>query len=201
MRKGQYKNGKPFNRTGYMATYNHKRYMLHRERELARARTWRTENPEMAKERRRSWYIRLGKRYRLENIEKIRENARRYSRKPSSNKHVVDRRRADPNLNLAHILRARVGHAVKRQYGVKAYTTVELLGCSIEEARRYLESKFEPWMNWNNHGEWHIDHIIPVTHFDLTKPEEQKKAFHFTNLQPLLGGDNIRKYNHLPTER
>ena len=48
-------------------------------------------------------------------------------------------------------------------------------------------------MNWNNIGKWHIDHIKPCKSFDLTKSDEQKKCFHYTNLQPLWALDNIKK--------
>jgi hypothetical protein len=48
-------------------------------------------------------------------------------------------------------------------------------------------------MNWENQGEWHIDHILPCASFDLTKEEEQRKCFHYTNLQPLWAKDNMIK--------
>jgi hypothetical protein len=54
-------------------------------------------------------------------------------------------------------------------------------------------------MLWKNHGKWHIDHIIPLSNFDLTKPEEQRKAFHYTNLQPLWAMDNMKKHNKILT--
>ena len=52
---------------------------------------------------------------------------------------------------------------------------------------------FKPGMTWENHGDWHIDHIIPLASFDLTKRSELKKACHFTNLQPLWASENIVK--------
>lgn len=67
----------------------------------------------------------------------------------------------------------------------KSGRTEELLGCSIEQFRIYLESKFANGMNWENRFEWHIDHIKPCCSFDLSDPEQQKQCFHYTNLQPL----------------
>ena len=63
----------------------------------------------------------------------------------------------------------------------------------MNECRKWIESRFQPGMTWENYGDWHIDHIIPCASFDLTKPEEQLKCFHYTNLQPLWAEDNCRK--------
>lgn len=69
----------------------------------------------------------------------------------------------------------------------------ELLGCTIEELKKYLESKFRPGMSWDNYGPdgWTMDHIIACYHFNLSKTEEQKKCFHYTNLQPLWATTKI----------
>jgi hypothetical protein len=50
-------------------------------------------------------------------------------------------------------------------------------------------------MSWENYGlyGWHIDHILPCSSFDLLKPEEQRKCFHWSNMQPLWARDNLRK--------
>ena len=72
-----------------------------------------------------------------------------------------------------------------------------LLGCTIEEMRTFLEAEFEEGMTWENHGEWHVDHIRPCASFNLEYPEEQKKCFHWTNLQPLWAADNLAKGDRL----
>lgn len=66
-----------------------------------------------------------------------------------------------------------------------------------QELRDYIESKFEPGMSWENHGEWHLDHIIPLSRFDCTKENEILKANALENLQPLWAVDNLRKGNKL----
>ncbi len=94
---------------------------------------------------------------------------------------------------LRNLLRNRLNKAIS--INCKNGSAVRDLGCSIEEFKSYLESKFTPDMNWSNRGVkgWHIDHIVPLSAFDLTNPEELKKACHYTNLQPLWWNDNLSK--------
>ncbi len=77
----------------------------------------------------------------------------------------------------------------------KAMKTENLLGCTVEKLKQWLEYQFKPGMSWDNRGYygWHIDHIRPCCSFDLSKPEEQKKCFNYTNLQPLWRKDNQSK--------
>ena len=71
-------------------------------------------------------------------------------------------------------------------------------GCDIAFFKDYYESKFIRGMSWTKvmNGEIHCDHIIPCTNFDLNKPEEQRKCFNYTNLQPLWAKENIIKSNN-----
>ena len=86
---------------------------------------------------------------------------------------------------------------MKNNASGKAYSTMELIGCTIEEVRTFLEAEFEEGMTWENQDEWHIDHIRPCASFNLEDPEEQKKCFHWTNLQPLWAADNLAKSDRL----
>lgn len=90
-------------------------------------------------------------------------------------------------------LRSRLRLAIKNNK--KHGKTKELIGCEIEYLKTYLSNKFQKGMTWQNYGKfgWHIDHIIPCASFDLTDIEQQKKCFHYTNLQPLWAKDNISK--------
>ena len=104
-------------------------------------------------------------------------------------KTLQKRRDEDPKYRVMMALHCRLYMAVK----VKSGKTLELTGCSKEELVTHLESKFTEGMTWENYGEWHVDHIRPCASFNLENPEEQKRCFHWTNLQPLWAQDNIRK--------
>ena len=78
----------------------------------------------------------------------------------------------------------------------KSRKTTEILGCSFEELKSYLESKFEPWMNWENRGlyngelnyGWDVDHIIPLS--SAKTEDDVIKLNDYTNLQPLCSKIN-----------
>ena len=77
----------------------------------------------------------------------------------------------------------------------KHKSILKYLGCSIEELKKHLESKFQEGMTWDNRGfyGWHIDHIKPLSSFDLSIEENRHKAFNYLNLQPLWAKDNLVK--------
>jgi len=137
--------------------------------------------------------MRRKKRQTPEGKEKLRLQNQRYikkHRKKLTDK-FLERRKKDPAFKILTILRGRIRQALKGYN--KSDLTVKLLGCSIEEFWIHLEKKFIRGMTRENHGEWHVDHIIPCASFDLSKPEEQAKCFHYTNLQPLWAIDNLKK--------
>ncbi len=101
------------------------------------------------------------------------------------------RYRENVQARLAKLLRDRFQQAVKKAF--KQTSCLNLLGCNMAAFRERFESLFLPGMTWENQGKWHIDHIIPCSAFDLTIFEEQKKCFHYTNLQPLWAKDNMSK--------
>jgi hypothetical protein len=95
-------------------------------------------------------------------------------------------------------LRERLGDAIKNNY--KSGSAVRDLGCTIDELKIYLESKFQlgmTWDNWTKDG-WHIDHIKPLASFDLTDRNQLLEACHYTNLQPLWAQDNLSKGDKFP---
>lgn len=107
-----------------------------------------------------------------------------------------NKKKTDPIYKLECNLRGRIRNAIvqKRSGGtVKSAKTIELLGASIEIVYKHLEAQFKEGMSWDNYGKWHVDHILPCSSFDLSKPEEQLKCFNYKNLQPLWAIDNLKK--------
>ena len=114
--------------------------------------------------------------YRKDNRKQIQE---------TMNKYEKQRKLTDPEFKLLKTLRSRICSAIKAKRATKNNNTMELTGCDIGFLKGYLAGKFTEGMTWENHGEWHIDHIKPCCSFNLLEEEEQNKCFHYTNLQPL----------------
>lgn len=134
---------------------------------------------------------------RVEDLEnkKIKEREWYANNKHKKRDYISQKKKNDLNFKLRNNLGNRIQRAIKLQYSEKAFGTIELLGCNIETARKHIENQFTDGMSWEKFGKngIHIDHIIPCASFDLTNPEEQKKCFHYTNLQPLWAKDNLSK--------
>lgn len=120
-----------------------------------------------------------------------------------NNREEIRRRRREQEkrykLNMEYRilinLRIRLSKVIKYQGIKKSDCTMKLVGCTIKNLLKHIESQFDSRMTWDNYGKfgWHIDHIKPCISFDLAKPEEQKKCFHYTNLRPLWWLDNLKK--------
>ena len=112
--------------------------------------------------------------------------------------HKIQRRHCkicNPIGHLASIVRNRTYDALKHN---KEMHSTEYLGCTIEEFREHIESQFKEGMTWSNHGDWHIDHKIPIAYKqDGVAPtiEEVAKRLHYTNTQPLWASENMSKCN------
>lgn len=146
----------------------------HKESRKIAGKLWREKNKKYTTEKIKDWKIK--------NNLKVTEYNRVYTK---------NRRKTDLEFKLRQNVRNRIRMALKNNS--KFSSSEELIGCSIIELRNYLESKFIQGMTWENQGEWHIDHIVPCCNFDLSKIEDQKKCFHYTNLQPLWAIDNLKK--------
>ncbi len=105
------------------------------------------------------------------------------------------RKDTDINFKLKCNLRTRISSIISGK--LKGGSAVNDMDCSIEFLKQYLESKFITGMTWENYGrakgQWSIDHILPLSSFDLTDREQFLRANHYTNLQPLWHIDNMKK--------
>lgn len=139
--------------------------------------------------------------YYIKNKEKILEKNNKYNTtyrenyKPRRNALKKNKYHNDICFKLTERLRSRMSLAIVRNQ--KSGSAISDLGCSIIDFKNYIESKFQPGMTWDNHGEWHLDHIKPLVSFDLSVREEFLKAAHFTNYQPLWAIDNLKKGSSL----
>ena len=120
------------------------------------------------------------------------------NQKRISARHVarsIVRYKEDPQFKMRLCLSNRILRVLKGN--AKSAKTEILIGTSFKNAKKHLENLFLDGMSWKNHGKygWHIDHIKPCSKFNLIDPAEQKKCFHYTNLQPLWAKDNLKKYN------
>jgi hypothetical protein len=117
-----------------------------------------------------------------------------------NNKHRLAKYRrdwlnADPKNIVSDRVRRRINGAFTAYGYKKTSRTAEIIGCSCEELKLHIESKFQLGMTWENRDQWHIDHIIPLA---TAKTEEDViRLNHYTNLQPLWAADNLRKSDKL----
>ena len=132
----------------------------------------------------------------IEKINKYQKNRYEKNKKEINRKKYLfkkERLKKDVVFKLTQILRRRILLALKGNN--KSKSTINLLGADVKKVWEHLESTFKPGMTKENHGKWHIDHIRPCSSFDLSKPEEQAKCFHYTNLQALWAHENLSKSN------
>ena len=130
-----------------------------------------------------------------EHRKKINEARNKYGKRPEQkikrNQYLRNKLKTDFNYKLIHTIRVRIKDVLRGHS--KSDSTINMLGCTINELWKHLESTFKQGMTKENHGLWHVDHIIPCSSFDLSKPEEQAKCFHYSNLQALWAHENLSK--------
>lgn len=162
-----------------------------KQRQNAAARQrWRS-NPEIAKarkeyekrnkEKKSEW----SRNYRNKNLEKCRAQQVERERR---------RRQNDPYVRMVHYQRNRMYFFATKRGAAKPKRD-EIFGCDHLFFRDYIAQLFKPGMSWENYGKWHLDHIRPCDSFDLTAPAQVKECWHFSNLQPLWGWENMAKSN------
>jgi hypothetical protein len=149
-------------------------YLNNREKILEYSKSYNSQNKEKKQE--------YNKVYRSYNQERINEKDR-------------VRRINDPIYKISGLVRSRLGKYLKSYNITKKNKTFDIVGCSPEFLKKYLEEQFIDGMSWDNHRlfGWHIDHIKPLS--SATTEEEVYNLCHYTNLQPLWWFDNLKKGN------
>lgn len=175
-----------------------------KEKILQQNKEYKEKNKERDKEKNKEY----SKRHREKNKEKIAQSKKEYyennkeKRREYFREYKKKRKATDKLYFLKEKYRNILYKALKYKTSKKDASEI-ILGCNCEDFKRYLESKFEPWMSWDNYGlyngetnyGWDIDHTIPLT---TAKVEEDIiKLNHYTNLQPLCSkvNRNIKKDN------
>jgi hypothetical protein len=158
---------------------------------------WREKNKESVKDYVKSWYEEnkehrkeYMKEYREKNIDKIRETKRNYEKTRKAN---------DPIYKLINNFRTAIYQVLKENQVQKNGHYFDILKYSPENLIEHLENKFKDNMTWDNYGEWHVDHIKPISSFQITEigDKEFMSCWSLKNLQPLWSDENIRKSNKI----
>lgn len=160
--------------------YNKKYYEANKARILAQNAEYRLAHKETIDAQR--------KLYRARTRAHIAEKNRQYL--PIKKQKIKERRRTDEHFRLAEVIRSKV-HKLLRGLPT-SYR--HLLGMDLDLFRDWMAFQFEPGMTWDNYGtEWHIDHVLPMSRFDLKDPRSRAICYGWTNLQPLWASDNRQK--------
>ncbi len=212
-----------------MAEYKKKRYWDNHEEQLIKHTKSRTKPENILQrkgyyEKNKEDYIVRGKKYwadeekrkrKLEkssvnyfdNKEKIRARHKANYMKPETKEKLRQRYKIRKETDVVFVIKTRLRGRLRSKLkdivrnDCKFMSSLMLLGCDMQFFKSYIESKFTDGMSWDRLPEIHLDHIIPCDKFDLTKIEEQRKCFHYSNIQPLWWYDNLSKGNRIKEQK
>lgn len=183
----------------------------HKEANNARSRAYYHKNKERLKRRMAEWrkankeqIQQNNARYRQTSKDKIAKSKDRWRKTNPDKVRAIQTRYAgkklktDPVFCLKNRMRVRMCQALRSAGASKQCKTLSLIGCSSDQLKKHIESRFLPGMTWANRRRWHVDHIVPIASFDISTEDGQKAAFHYTNLQPLWAEDNLKKSDKPP---
>lgn len=134
--------------------------------------------------------------YAKEYYERVKDSDQHKAKQLRSSRAFSKRKREDPILRLEAAIRARVMMSMKKRGTIKTSRTFELIGCTGAELAAHIERQFKRGMSWDNYGsKWHVDHITPLSYFDMSNPDDQRRAWNWQNLRPLWAMQNITEGN------
>lgn len=192
-----------------ISKYNKEYRLSHKEYFKKKNDEYTLNSKETISERKKNYYLTnkenqsdYKKKYYNENKEKVNKN---------SVKRVNNKKREDSVFKLKCNIRGLINSSITLSGYRKMSKTQNILGCTFDEFKLFLESKFEPWMNWSNHGNWNgspkeintawdIDHIVPIS--SAKTEEEVIRLNHYSNFQPLCSYTNrhIKRGNFIKVE-
>lgn len=162
--------------------YNKKYYEANKARILAQNANYRKANKKSIDVQRRDYRVRARNHIAMKNRQYL----------PIKKQKIKELRKTNENFRLSEVIRSKI-HKLLR--GLPT-SYKELLGMDIYMFRDWMAFQFEPGMTWDNYGtSWHIDHVLPMSRFDLSDPHNRAICFGWTNLQPLWAADNRQKSN------
>ena len=169
--------------------YKKDHYLNNKDMYLDNSKKWKEENKE--------FYLKCLKQWRGENKEYSKDYLKKwFNDNPDKRKEYYENLR----LNNPHIIawRTVLKNAIQRINTKKSNSTIEMLGYSSNDLKIHMELLFLDGMSWENWGEWHIDHKIPVSKFDKETP--MTIVNNLNNLQPLWALDNLSKSNKIEND-
>jgi hypothetical protein len=158
---------------------------------------WRDSNKEYTSQKHKIWsennreYLtEYHKKWRTENVDKWRKTKRDYEKY---------RKSSDPAYKLIANFRTAIYQVLKENNVVKNKHYFDILKYTPEELISHLEKQFTDSMTWENYGEWHVDHRIPISSFNFESVDDDNfiKCWSLDNLQPMWGVENIKKSNRM----
>ena len=175
----------------YRKIYDKQYYQDNKEKINERSKLWCQDNKDYRTEYRYKWAE--------VNKERVAKTRRKWQTVNREKRNEKDRlRRQNPLIKMRRNVSRAVYSALTRNNGSKdGASVIKHLPYTIPQLKEHLEKQFEPWMNWNNYGEWHLDHIYPQSKLPYDSMEHPNflKAWALENLQPLEATENIRKGN------
>jgi hypothetical protein len=124
-----------------------------------------------------------------------RKDGREFIKTPIFKERFKNRLKTDPVFKFLNTQRSKIRQALKKR---KTNHTIEYLGCTAEEFYDWMYFQFDENFTFENHGkEWHIDHVIPISHFNLENIDEQYQCLNWRNTMPLSVQENLSKNNKI----
>lgn len=123
------------------------------------------------------------------NPDKVKNKRNKWTNKNKS--YFLEKYNSDSFYKLKVNMRNRLNTFIRVNNYTKTSKTFDMVGCTPEYLKSYLEEQFKDGMSWDNQGKWHIDHIIPLS--SAKTEDEIYKLCHYTNLQPLWAEENLSK--------